>query len=534
MSDELDTNINNYTNDELLEIIGFSKSDLPTKQEVVNNFNKLANKYITDKNIPIGNFFIQARNKIINNVELTEDTDKTPVQAEYWLENQFLRQDNQVQTDKITKRANKVQLFNKESHPIMHREQLGVNNAIALDIAQDSLNPTLRQLTTKFITIDSQYRENIIPYSPDPNSNTSSTNFLCTLTEKLKNVITIKLNSIFIPQSWYVFDQYLNNTCFLVYYDSSNNFTEDTSNVLIRINDGNYKASNLITHISEQLNKNPDLSGLDISNIPHINNQIVQFTNINKKMYFKIVFYSETNKISCYDNLTCINKMKYDQNLGYYLGFRIKKEHITNLTNNKHPDLAIILGPSGSAISNIQQADVPVDIIGPQYFTLLIDDYNYNHNNNGGITIQKKGNHTSLPLYFNKLAHHDISCIDQKNNIHTYLPTHPRKLTQNKLYAINEIILNNKEPSNTHTRNSSHNNSNIFAHIPITTTTESMQNSSIAHINLDKQSHSERKYFGPVSIEKIRVCLYDDRGNIVNLHGHNWSFTLIADELYQY
>ena len=47
-------------------------------------------------------------------------------------------------------------------------------------------------------------------------------------------------------------------------------------------------------------------------------------------------------------------------------------------------------------------------------------------------------------------------------------------------------------------------------------------------------SWDRRVYFGPVSIERLRITLLDDKGNILNLHGHDWSFTLIADQLYQY
>ena len=28
--------------------------------------------------------------------------------------------------------------------------------------------------------------------------------------------------------------------------------------------------------------------------------------------------------------------------------------------------------------------------------------------------------------------------------------------------------------------------------------------------------------------------LLDDKGNTVNLHGHNWSFSMIIDEIYQH
>ena len=45
---------------------------------------------------------------------------------------------------------------------------------------------------------------------------------------------------------------------------------------------------------------------------------------------------------------------------------------------------------------------------------------------------------------------------------------------------------------------------------------------------------NKRIYFGPVDIDRLRVKLLDDKGNLVNLHGNDWSFTMIIEQLYQY
>ena len=45
---------------------------------------------------------------------------------------------------------------------------------------------------------------------------------------------------------------------------------------------------------------------------------------------------------------------------------------------------------------------------------------------------------------------------------------------------------------------------------------------------------TERIYFGPVSLEKVKVMLLDDVGRVVDLKGHNWSMTLVANQLYQF
>jgi len=41
-------------------------------------------------------------------------------------------------------------------------------------------------------------------------------------------------------------------------------------------------------------------------------------------------------------------------------------------------------------------------------------------------------------------------------------------------------------------------------------------------------------YFGPVNIERLAIQLLDDKGNLVDLDGADWSFTFIVKQLYQY
>jgi hypothetical protein len=37
-----------------------------------------------------------------------------------------------------------------------------------------------------------------------------------------------------------------------------------------------------------------------------------------------------------------------------------------------------------------------------------------------------------------------------------------------------------------------------------------------------------------VNIERLRIKLLDENGNILNLNGADWSVTIIAEVLYQY
>jgi hypothetical protein len=45
--------------------------------------------------------------------------------------------------------------------------------------------------------------------------------------------------------------------------------------------------------------------------------------------------------------------------------------------------------------------------------------------------------------------------------------------------------------------------------------------------------NQERTYFGPVNIHRMTVKLINDKGEVVDLNGANWSFSFICEQLYQ-
>jgi hypothetical protein len=44
--------------------------------------------------------------------------------------------------------------------------------------------------------------------------------------------------------------------------------------------------------------------------------------------------------------------------------------------------------------------------------------------------------------------------------------------------------------------------------------------------------NQERTYFGPVNIYRMTIQLMTDRGDLVDLNGSNWSFSLICEQMY--
>ena len=109
MDAEFDTNINHWNEEDLLEL--FNLSDY-NKQNINGVVNALIEKSNKDNNEKISQFLKAAKNKLLKS-NGNED----------WVDNQYLKQKNIVQADKITDRDNKVKIIDDGGHFQMKRKK---------------------------------------------------------------------------------------------------------------------------------------------------------------------------------------------------------------------------------------------------------------------------------------------------------------------------------------------------------------------------------------------------------------------------
>jgi len=204
---------------------------------------------------------------------------------------------------------------------------------------------------------------------------------------------------------------------------------------------------------------------------------------------------------------------------------------------------------------------------------LVLDDYNQNRINNGLVSITELSNILPIPTYYNTSQPYictpnvinlpsvlDINAVGNLSNISPaeaaslginpdnlfnslqdkidlgtgnipqILPSAPRTLTQAQIYTINEIIKNRNKTISF--RSKAPTNSDTFAIIPIKY--GSMTTGQLYTELSGQFQDNKRVYFGPVDIDRLRITLLDDKGNVVDLHGGDWCVTLISENLYQY
>jgi len=522
--------VDKYTISELQELLGLSiEPNFYTIDDIVDHFNVLKSKY--PKLARSGGFLEKAEKRLIDNIDMNPNpelpTNKEPPEMNEWYTQQYLKQDNFLQNARITDRQNKVKVFNdgNGNHETMKREQIGVLNSHPLPIAQDTLNPTLKNVTQRILVIDSQYRQNISALS-------SSTDFTLDLSDILTNTLALKLYSFQIPYSWYTIDSTMGTSCFWIVHGGT------TYHIIIQ--DGNYSMQSLITAIQFQLdtilNVVAPFTGnhFNISYSPISGKSCFFFATNASSIIVEVLFYDSEFYSSC--GAAAGNSMKLNNNLGWVLGFRPLDDKNLPLRFSIFVDSTINYNiPANPAPYNLDKAyfsEGPIDIYGTKYLTLVVDDFNQNHLNSSIVNITDNDTTLSLPDYFNA----DIPnvCVPDPAQNNTILPFYvqstPRTLTQVQLYSINQILENRKTTYKS--RITGPTTTNVLGIIPI-----KKQGLTSGDMIVDLGSslaYNTRSYFGPVNITRMRVALQDDMGRVLNLHGANWSVAIIVESLYQY
>jgi hypothetical protein len=235
---------------------------------------------------------------------------------------------------------------------------------------------------------------------------------------------------------------------------------------------------------------------------------------------YNLVFYDTNSFVKCYVGVTSVRNTTWDSTLGWILGYRTLTTYILSNYENK-----IISGDTGVCTNLFN------------YFLLCLDDYNQNYLNDGLVTITSNETNIPLPSYANKTQ---FICDAATGRVlyNSSESNNYSNLTQNQLYTITEIA-NNKNNKITNLTNGISPNSygagpfvqDIFAILPLKIT--GIPNGSVYVENGGTLQNQDRLYFGPVNIQRMSVKLVTDRGDVVDLNGANWSFSLVCEQIYK-
>jgi hypothetical protein len=503
-------------------------------------------------------------------VEMDKNKEEKEEHDDGWVD--FYKQKIINTPEEATSRTNATEIIDDEHSTLQRKRFSSKLEASKVQLGQGELNGLFRQKLHYTLIVNSQNRKIII--RPDAEidllSNSSGkcgkledvfiqnpktyveseSNFTFSLSTEMKNVLQLSVSQIEIPISWYAFRNCNGTTCFTMgpstsngelYYpiDATANYTK-----LIKIKEGNYTDSELIDRIQTNImaqfgidpSGNPNYTILYDSNTKKITITCTVHPDSPFNANFNLFFYLEKTpsiaanfeqgspaipgiagnivdpSCSCSSNLI----PKLDNNLGWLLGFRK-----TRYTGEKS-----------------YTSESIIDTYGPKTINVEIDDFTNSSSGNFVVSMSEDANKFSRPFGVEdcEAPVTVITEVEEGLDILGCRPPrnaeHPDKtkdgdfiksITKNKFWA-NQQLKNLWQPKKNRTRPYGDN----FARLQVKKTEGDIIFAE------PTEAISKKDYFGPVTISRINLKLLDEKGEILDLNGRNWTIRIDAIALYQF
>jgi hypothetical protein len=485
--DGFDLNIQNYTIKELKGLL--SLGDVYDTYDVGVKKENICKKVSNDDTITIDmkikmNNFIESVSKILLNLLESSSSSSSSSSSNYSLvkRGDDTIDDNTSFTDLkniMQKGSNDmiiqdpfavhIRKINNNDNPGLNFDQYGTKRGV--------INPLLKNTIIRGLNIDSRYRDDYYT--------TQSTDLSITLPYRLENVISYRLVSVSIPITYYnVSQHYGNNVIRIETYTSLAGAYSLLNTFDLILQDGIYNttqnlntfSASIETEINNILNSNPNSPNVAIPLLPgppvYTSPKLVYTIN---RVNGKSIFAQDVTATQPY-YFKIITNVELNISTGQVnIDFDINKGIITRL------GWTLGFRTAEHYSSNFN----PVVLPPPSIYGSVI----------------------SLSICFTKYPIYGFLSIDDfNNNVNDYYTS----------VFSNSISV-----------------PNIISKIDLTRLMEvsgafqaSQGESSSTSIN------TERRFFGPVNIQKLKITLYDDLGFILDLNGMDWAIELAFECVY--
>jgi hypothetical protein len=428
----MDTDINNYSIEEILNLIKINEYNCELDNIfciVIELLDEINDSYVIDdisnkKSILL--FFRQCFYKICSFYHLNPS------------ESMKRNIDSKLIINSINYPINETK--NKEEDQFVGALPIKVPEATTISsnidkYARGLVNPLQRETINNILTINSKFRDYNTKFVYDKNS--STTDFSIILTEPFNNVVSLKLASVELTNSYYSISEYLKTNIFTIKTYNLDLTTNAITNLYTReitINEGKYTSASLVSALNAIFLADVDLAMVDVS-----------YNVLKEKLIFSIIpgFLPPAGTEYAFDLIFTISEDKTRPiflNLGWLFGFK-KDEYIFL------DDYVKIATPTKVVGFNPEST---LDLLGTKIFLLEVTDFN---------------NNSPAVLKYNTNDRHWV-------NIKDVLAQFP-----NKKYTYSVISEDSSD--------------RIF---------------------------KNRKYFGPVKLQKLRIRLLDENGKVVDLN----------------
>ena len=328
----------------------------------------------------------------------------------------------------------------------------------------------------------------------------------------------------------------------LVPYEEGVTADENIITITLPLKDSNnddivYTRTTLIDQINLLFEENPLTIGSSITIIDNVDG--TQNTKINitvNKVYtandYNITFFDNSTFAKCFAGVSSVRNATWDTTLGWILGFRENTVYSLSTFDYENDPLKT---KTNDIITIIGDTTISTNLFN--YLLLCLDDYNQNHLNDGLVTITTSDTFIQPSSYTNKS---NFVCDPATGQVsyNTANDSQSKRLTQKQLYSVVEIA-NSANNSNIISNTGVTGNNfgtgpfekDVFGLIPLKLA--GLQNGQSFVEFGGTLQNQERTYFGPVNLKRMTVRLKTDRGNVLDLNGSNWSFSLVCEQLYK-
>jgi hypothetical protein len=312
----------------------------------------------------------------------------------------------------------------------------------------------------------------------------------------------------------------------------------------------NYTRDQLFAEINMQLSANPLMQNSEISlfNIGQKQYSKIRI-NINKTYLpkdYRLVFYDPISFSYCGVGTTggrSIRTITWESTLGWLMGFHSFTEYtledFTTINSQNINDQNYIYnlyttdsGAPDPYLYSYQSTTGKISVLGDSilntnlynYFLIILDDYIQNHVNDGLVTITSLEKDVALPTYASRVTY-QCDPVSGKKVAVSASNRENMNLSSKQLYAMNQVLEARRTKEKSYSAGPVMRD--VFALVPLKLSGLAF-GSTYMEFGGTLQNQ-DRKYFGPVRIQKLSVKLMNDKGDVVNLNGGNWSFTIICE-----
>jgi hypothetical protein len=318
-----------------------------------------------------------------------------------------------------------------------------------------------------------------------------------------------------------------------------------------------YSRQGLIDELNRQvaLTKDPQDSALNIlegTTFELITNGNKQYTKMRlniKKTFtardYKMVIYDAQSFVYCNVGVTNsqnIRNSTFDSTLGWLLGFHSFTEYdlidfttIDSETAKQNSNYSNNVFSGNEFSYSYDSINKKIAVIGDailntnlyNYFLVVLDDFVQSHVSDGLITVASAEKDVALPSYAMR-AQYICEPIPGSALTRKVAVSGTSKLNTNltakQLYAMNQLYETRQTRSRSYSAGPSL--KDVFAIVPLKLS--GTPGGTYVEFGGTLQNQ-DRKYFGPVRIQKLSIKLMNDKGDVVDLNGADWSITIVCE-----